>query len=229
MKEKGCADNLNDILIKSAAQELCGAQFPWAICGGYAISLYLNKDIRVHGDIDVCVFEKDRNSALKYMLDAGWNVYEFRGMGKVRRLNSDAVSDAGRNLMCVKEDCKLVKFYPCEEEGMLYHEFLNDGISKCNYIEVLFNYEEDSKFVFDADNGIKRESGKTIMHRNGVPYLAPEIVLLYKAAQPDRNENRIDFESAYPHMNDEQKAWLMQSIKKLYPEGHKWMEKGQGV
>jgi len=220
---------LNDTLIKSVAQELCGAKLDWAICGGYAISLYLDKDIRVHGDIDVCVFEKDRNLALKYMLNAGWNVYEFRGMGKLRKLNPNTASDVGRNLMCLKEDCRLVKFYPCEEEGMMYYEFLHDGINKCNYIELLFNREEDGEFVFDADKGIKRDIGKAIMHRNGVAYLAPEIVLLYKAAQPDRNENGIDFKCAYPHMDDEQKAWLVQSIKKLYPEGHKWLEKGQGV
>lgn len=220
---------MNDALVDSVVQELSNAQFQWAICGGYAISLYMDKDIRVHGDIDVCVFEKDRNRVLKYMLNAGWNVYEFRGMGKLRKLNPITASDAGRNLMCLKEDCRLVKFYPCEEKGMMYYEFLHDGINKCDYIELLFNREEDGEFVFDADKGIKREIGKAIMYRDGVPYLAPEIVLLYKAAQPDRNENRIDFESAYPHMDDEQKAWLMQSIKKLYPEGHKWLEKGQGA
>ena len=220
---------MTDRLPEMVCEQLKDAPFQWAVCGGYAIDLFLGQTTRIHGDVDVCVFEKDRDAALKYMLDTGWNVYEFRGMGKMRRLHAGIKSDAGRNLMCVKEGCQLVKFYPCEEEGMLYHEFKHVGIEKCDYIELLFNRTDDGEFVFSVDKGIKREINKAIMYRCGAAYLAPEIVLLYKAAQPDRDENRVDFESVYPYMREEQKAWLMQSIEKLYPEGHKWLEKGQGI
>jgi len=220
---------MTDKLPEMVFEQLKDAPFQWAVCGGYAIDLFLDRTTRIHGDIDVCVFEKDRDAALKYMLDTGWNVYEFRGMGKVRKLNENIKSDAGRNLMCFKDGCQLVKFYPCEEEGMLYHEFKHVGIKDCDYIELLFNRADDGEFIFRADKEIKREIDKAIMYRRGAAYLAPEIVLLYKAAQPDRNQNRVDYERAYPHMSDGQKAWFMQSIEKLHPEGHIWTEKGQGV
>lgn len=39
----------------------------WAFCGGYAIDLFLKKETRVHGDIDICVFENDRNAVKNHI------------------------------------------------------------------------------------------------------------------------------------------------------------------
>ena len=49
------------------------AEFPWAVCGGYALELFLNRELRAHGDIDLCVLEQDRAKILQYMLEKGWN------------------------------------------------------------------------------------------------------------------------------------------------------------
>lgn len=195
---------------------------PWAICGGFAIDLFLKKDIRTHSDIDICVFEKDREKILRYMLQNNWNVYEFRGQGKVRPLNAASLSETGRNFMCTNGECDIVNFYPCEEENFLYHEFIHTGIKEFNYVEFLFNITDEDYFVFDKNQGIKRELSKEILLNSGIPYLAPEIVLLYKSSWSENVEYQYDFEQTYWQMNDEQKMWFSQNLDVLYSKGHRW-------
>ena len=76
----------------------------WAICGGYALDLFLNKEIRTHSDIDICVFESDRDRIVDFMLANNWKVYEFLGRGRVRPLRSKEQSEPKRNLMCLREN-----------------------------------------------------------------------------------------------------------------------------
>lgn len=198
------------------------AHIPWAICGGFALDLFLEKDIRTHSDIDICVFEKDRDKILHYMLQNNWIVYEFRGQGKVRPLDVALSSETGRNLMCTNGECDIVKFYPCEDENLLYYEFFHTGIKEFNYLEFLFNTTNEDYFVFDKNRGIKREISKAILFNNGIPYLAPEIVLLYKSSRSENTEYHYDFEQTHLHMDDEQKMWFSQSLDVLYPNGHIW-------
>ena len=211
-------------LILAANHLLQDVPITWAICGGFAIDLFLGKETRAHGDIDICVFEKERETIAKYMLQNDWQVYEFRGNGKVRLQNEDLSSEPGRNLMCTKDTCELVKFYPCEEEQLLWYEFFHTGLKQLDYVEFLFNTSIDDAFIFDKSRGIQREMSKAILYHEGIPYLAPEIVLLYKASNADNVEYQYDFEQAYINMNEEQKSWFLQGLDTLYPAGHKWRE-----
>ena len=209
-------------LLLQTKELLSAAPFDWAVCGGYAIDLFLGRVTRVHGDIDLCAFEKDRPAIQRFMLEKGWNVYEFRGMGKVRPLELSSVSDAGRNLMCFLPGCDLVQFYPCEDEGLLYHQFFPKGMTELNYLEFLFSPTHDDALIFSQSPAIRRELDKAILHRDGIPCLAPEIALLHKAREPERPESAADFQAAFPFMDAEQKRWVLDSICCLHPDGHPW-------
>jgi hypothetical protein len=205
------------------------SNFPWAVCGGFALDLFLGKNIRTHGDMDICVFEKDRESIKKYALDRGWRVYEFRGQGKVRPLESDLPSDAGRNLMCVRNGCDIVKFYPCEEEGMLYHRFFHTGMKEFHYLEFLFNSVWGEYLVLDQRNGVKRELQKAILNCGGFPCLAPEIVLLYKATDFTNPGYQLDFDETVHCLSEEQRTWFLREMKRLYPNGHAWIRQSDST
>lgn len=211
--------------LSNATEFLRDAPFTWAVCGGYALDLFHGHAHRSHGDVDICTFERDRNAILQFMLQRGWVVYEFRGQGKVRPLDAASISEAGRNLMCLKPGCELVRFYPCEDEGLLYHEFLHEETSQFDYIEFLFNQSDETHFVFDSARAVVRDISRTILQRDSIPYLAPEIVLLYKASQPDMSKNIFDFEKTFPRLTAEQQCWFAHSLGKLYPDGHPWLGK----
>lgn len=214
----------HDRLLTQATDFLRPAPFTWAVCGGFALDLFHGRSLRSHGDIDICTLESERAAILPFMLQRGWRVYEFRGQGKVRPLGASSVSEKGRNLMCFTEDCQLVRFHPCEEDGLLYHEFLHDDTAPFNYIEFLFNQASATHFVFGAGKTVERELCKAILKRDSIPYLAPELVLLHKAANPNMEKHTFDFSQTYPFMNDGQKSWFAQSLATIYPDGHPWQD-----
>ena len=183
-------------LLTEVKQLLQEADFPWAVCGGFGLDLFLDEEIRTHGDMDICVFEENRQENLRYMLERDWKVYEFRGMGKVR---------------------------PMGDERDQYHQFFHTGIRKLNYLEFLFNRAEKGEFLCDSGKGIRRKLTDSIRYRDEIPYLAPEIALLYKASRHEEEKNRWDFERVYPRMDQDQQNWLLESLKALYPQGHPWI------
>ena len=54
---------------------------------------------------------------------------------------------------------------------------------------------------------------------SGLPVLAPEVVLLYKSSEPETNSG--DFEQTVDHVTEAGRAWLRESIERLYGE-HPW-------
>ncbi|HEV2169656.1 MAG TPA: hypothetical protein VGR40_01850, partial [Candidatus Binatus sp.] len=56
----------------------------------------------------------------------------------------------------------------------------------------------------------------------GLPYLAPEIVLLFKAKQLEARD-RIDFRNALPALSIDARRWLREAIEKTHP-GHEWLQ-----
>lgn len=201
---------------------LAGLPVRWAVCGGFALELFAGKPIRAHSDVDVCVFEHDRTQIISFLLEKGWHIHEFRGMGKVRRIHTPAASESGRNLMALREDCPLVQFYPCEEEGLQYHRFLHTGMTELNYIDLLFSRTEENRLIVPVRANISRELSSAILLQNGLPILAPEIALLHKSSAPDDPVCQLDFDSVYPLLTQEQKHWLHTSLTALYPQGHPW-------
>jgi hypothetical protein len=57
--------------------------------------------------------------------------------------------------------------------------------------------------------------------RDGIPYLAPEIQLLYKA-KGLRPKDEADFAQTLPSLDGESRQWLAQSLALIHP-GHAWL------
>ncbi len=56
---------------------------------------------------------------------------------------------------------------------------------------------------------------------DGIPYLAPEIQLLYKAKQP-RPKDEADLARTLPYLDPESHQWLTQALALVHP-GHPWL------
>lgn len=205
---------MNDIL-HSVNALLRDSGVRWALCGGFALDLFLGYETRVHGDLDIAVPEADRGKIERFMRERGWRVYEFRGQGRLRPLDGHTPSEPGRNLMCLREGCELVSFWPCDEPGLVLHEWHSEGIRTLNYMEFLFP-AQPAHFGRDPDRAVIRVEG--------IPCLAPEVVLRYKADQPERETNRRDFEAAFPRLTGEQRAWLMDALPPEHPWAAEWWD-----
>lgn len=63
---------------------------------------------------------------------------------------------------------------------------------------------------------------KAILLKNGIPYLAPELVLLYKTLNLERKWYQFDYENTINKMNNDQTKWFNNSLGILCPNGHVW-------
>ena len=213
-----------DNILHNADGLLKGNGFDYSICGGFALDLFLGKTVRKHGDIDICVYQEDRAKIIDYMINIGWNVYEFCGNGIIHLLSSGSDSVHIGNLMCVYDDCELLTTNITDKKNYFHHNFLSIGITKLNYMEFLFNDRHNGKTIFDKDFNVERDTGKAFLKLNGLKYLAPEIILYFKANNPEL-KNNIDFDTTVNFLNDDQKTWLKQSVIRKHGDNHFWLSK----
>lgn len=212
-------------LIKEANKLLNDQSFEYAVCGGFAIDLFLGNESRKHGDIDISAYWKDRNAIIEYMRSKEYEVFEMLGEGKVHRITD--VNDQmylKRNIFCQKDNCELVQLWDTSEKDIYFMDFKHIGLTKLNFVEFLFNNKSDTDFLYARNEDIKRSLEKAVLFADGIPYLAPEICLLYKSTDIMREGYQQDYEKAFEKMSREQRDWLNYALYTMYPEGHKWIK-----
>lgn len=68
--------------------------------------------------------------------------------------------------------------------------------------------------------GTTRPLDKITQHRGRIPYLAPEVVLATKFFD-NREKDEADFYTAAPHLNVDQRQWLIQTMTQRWPSARR--------
>ena len=88
--------------------------------------------------------------------------------------------------------------------------------------QVMLAESSDSEWIFRRNPKIRMPLARMGFHPLwGLPYLAPEIVLLFKAKQLEARD-RIDFSNALPALSADARRWLRDAVEKTHP-GHEWL------
>ena len=82
----------------------------------------------------------------------------------------------------------------------------------------------------DARTWIYRRTGELSAPRawangrspSGIPYVAPQVVLLFKA-KAARDKDEADFSRVAPRLPSEARIWLADSLQVIHP-GHSWID-----
>ena len=196
----------------------------YAICGGGAIDLFVGHQTRPHKDLDVAVYWEDRDTIVQYMLDNAWDVYEPCGTEHLHKIN--AATDQKRvktNIWCVRPDTPHYSFTK-HENNMFAVDFDGKKQTDLGFIEFLFNKRRDDFFLYARNESIKLSMNHAVLKTEGIPFLAPELVLLYKSTAVHNPEYQLDFNNAMPKMDKMQKMWLEEALNGMFPAGHKWLE-----
>lgn len=172
---------------------------PWWIAGGWAIDLFLGRQTRAHGDIDLAVLRGDQPRLQRHLSD--WDVH----VAHEGELTPWAAGDwlvAPRWQFWVRRDA---------DSAWAFEVFLEDSHEG----EWLFRRDPSITLLLERFGSVSAE---------GIPIVAPEVALLYKAARAPENErNRQDFAVAAPALDAGARAWLRDALRILYP-GHAWIE-----
>jgi hypothetical protein len=174
-------------------RELLGAwSQPWWVAGGWAIDLCADANPRRHHDIDIAVLRRDQLSLQLYFAD--WSLKK-------------AISG------------KLVAWHAGEYLSLPVHEIHAEG--KDEHLEFLLNEARDDVWLFRRNLAISLPlSDLTRRSSEGIPFLCPQVVLLYKSKDP-RPVDEEDFERALPLLNEAERGWLGQALEICHP-GHHW-------
>jgi hypothetical protein len=209
---------MDNILFK-VKDLLSDLNIDYAFSGGFALDLFIGKTIRKHSDIDICVFLNDRNKIIDYMILKGWKVYEFCGNGIIHFLDNYTMSIHKSNLMCIYNNCELLEIKETGNINYFYHNFYDVGITKLNYMEFLFNDKLENIIIFDKKWDITKRIEEAFFEKNGLKYLAPEIIMYFKSYNLD-NKNQMDYDKIVDHLNINQIKWLNESLVKKYGDNH---------
>lgn len=155
----------------NAAHIMSGFPYSWCICGGWAIDLFIKHVSRIHKDVDIAVWRRDQLALRSYLVAQDWTLEKaFEGQ-LFPWVDSESIELPIHTIWC-----------------------RNSNIQP-SFIEILFNEVDDNHFLFRRALSVTHPLESTIVKSElGIPILAPEIVLLYKAKNSSDNGNQNDFE-----------------------------------
>ncbi len=169
---------------------------PWWIAGGWALDLHVGRQSRAHADLDIGVLRRDIVTILAAL--SSWEIFEAKDGALTRLGVGEAPRSAVHSLWC-----RPTGIAPWTFELML-DESVNDA------------------WCYRREPSIRRPLSKVVQRSpSGIPNLAPEIQLLYKAPWL-RSQDQADFELIAPRLDATARAWLVDSLTRT-EVGHPWI------
>ena len=182
---------------------LANAPFRWCVAGGWALEVFTGQVERSHEDTDVIVYREDALALQRFLLARGWNTELIvRGLYRPWPLGE-----------------------PLPDDVIQVHA--DHAHNTVGYLDFLLTPGDARTWVYRRNPDITRERDHSeIIGAHGIPALAPEIGLLFKAGGAGqmgvRNKDSEDFERVLPHLEPERRAWLRGVLEVQHPD-HPWI------
>lgn len=188
--------------VEALAQELAGVGIPWFVTSGWALDLFSGGPRRYHDDLDIGIFRQDALALRAHLRTRGWRLDKVVGNGEYS----------------FWEEAEL--------EPTVTQVHARRGES---FLDILLSPRSETAWIYRRDEGISRPLEQALLHAADIPYLAPELVLLFKSRSSSaageagpRAKDEADFAQTSPHLSAEQKKWLRTAIRRNHP-AHPWL------
>jgi hypothetical protein len=177
------------------AHVLTGIAAPWYVAAGWALDLFRGAQTREHADIEIAIpaasFAEVRDRVPGYVFDAV-------GSGRIWE-NA-----------------------PPDVLAAVHQTWLRDPATGNYLVDVFREPHDGDTWICRRDATVRLPYGDIIHHTDdGIPYLAPELVLLFKA-KAVRRKDQADFDATVPHLTAAQRATLAELLARVHPEQH-WL------
>ena len=187
---------------REVAAFFASLRVPWWIAGGWAIDLFLGRQTREHEDIDVQILRRDQH-AVRAVFGA-WDVH--------------AALPPPRD-----ETWPFCPWGLDEVLDLAIHDIWCRPTETAPWaIQLMIVDAHAEQWRFRRMPAIGRPiatlGGITV---EGIPYLAPEIQLLYKA-KGCRPKDEADFVQTLPALDQERRLWLRNALALAHPN-HPWL------
>jgi hypothetical protein len=173
---------------------LAGVDVPWCVAAGWALDLFRGGRTREHEDLEVAV-PIGRFGEVREAL-AG---YAFDVVGSARR-------------------------WPLEDPAfhVMHQTWVREPTTGVYRLDIFREPHDGGVWVCRRDVSIRFPYEQIILRSaEGIPYLVPEIVLLFKAKH-DRPKDNADFAGVLPLLDEDRRRWLAGALARVHP-GHRWL------
>jgi hypothetical protein len=183
---------------REASRLFRGVEASWWIAGGWAIDLWLGEQTREHLDLDIAVLRSEQRSFWELL--AGWDLHLVTDPGVLQPWNAAGLVPPTRHAVWCR---------PSPTDDWAF--------------EILLNDSEADEWLFRRDHAVRMPL-RTLGRRSldGIPYLCPEVVLLYKAKNM-RPHDEADLERAKGGLSADARSWLTSALELVHP-GHPWVD-----
>lgn len=167
----------------------------WWVTGGWALDLFLGRE-RVHSDLDVAVLRREQDAVRSHL--AAWDLH-------------------------IAHDGTLTPWPPGER---LPFDRSTVWARPARYLpwqlEVFFETAEGEEWLYARDEQVRLPLLALGMETvDGVPYVRPEVVLLYRAPTAGPADDS-DLREVAARLSVVGRGWLRDALSTAYP-GHRWI------
>lgn len=189
--------------VVAAAALMQGFPGPWFVSGGWAIDLFLERVTRKHSDIEIGIYRRQQN--LLWTQLSGWRLEKAIETPAGEKSHRWDPWDQGEDLRLPIHQIRATA--PTGDPAE---------------VDFLLNERTDTHWVFRRHPDLQRPVEEVaIISSLGIPILAPEIQLLFKAKQT-RAKDQADFESTLPRLTMVQRGWLADALQRYHAD-HAWL------
>jgi len=175
------------------ADRLAGVEVAWYVAAGWALDLFHGAQTRVHEDTEIAVPATYFHRIASRFTDCRF---------------------------CVPHDGELV---PATDETLKdsHQTWAWEQASGKWRLDVFREPHDGPTWICRRDEGIRRPYHEIIEFTpDGIPFLAPEIVLLFKA-KAARDKDTADFHGVLPKLDRQRRRWLDDALGLVHPD-HSW-------
>jgi hypothetical protein len=183
-----------------AAVALAGVAAPWAVAGGWALDLWLGGKTREHEDLEIAVPAVCFAEVQSRLEALGLKIFDI-------------------------VDGQAIALAPGEAPDRRMHQtWVMDPAVNSWRMDIFREPGDAATWIYRRTGNLSAPrtwaTGRTA---GGVPYVAPQVVLLFKA-KAKRDKDEADFAVVAPRLPADARAWLADSLRTTDP-GHPWIDR----
>jgi hypothetical protein len=185
-----------------AAELLEGVDAPWCVAAGWALDLFRGEQTREHEDLEVAVPLGSFGEVAAALADYDVAVVGGPGDGSGRRWPLDSPA-----------------------ADVFHQTWVSDPGTNVYRLDVFREPHDGDTWICRRDETIRLPYSQIVRRTaDGVPYLSPEVVLLFKAKHATEAKNDADFAGTVPRLTQAGQAWLRAALERVHP-GHAWVDR----
>jgi hypothetical protein len=175
-------------------ERMAGVCVPWGVAGGWALDLFRGSQSRPHEDLEIAIPAADFDQIPLLFPDCDFAVPRD---GLLHPATSDMLA----------------------AEHQTWARERSSGKWR---FDVFREPHDGGTWICRRDPSIRRPYAEVFAETaGGIPYVRPEIVLLFKA-KGLRDKDEADFAATLPLLDESQRRWLCDALALVHP-GHRWL------